>query len=153
MNLMSNPTELRNRLTTEDQQEVVKLFASYHDISEIIETLREKRGVSTTWDNIHNMCHQVEKWRLPIERARQIFEQGIMKEPMYSKRSRLRKLEISWQHAHEKGNDRDAIDAVEVATKILDPRIGSTVAVNLTQLNLMSDDELLAFKMQHEEKL
>ena len=137
-------------LTDEERIEACKMYASFSTFSDIRDYFKEK-GKKIHLNSIAEMT-TTKRWSPLIQQLRAQFTQGIMEEPLYNKRVRLRVLERALELAEVECNTRDMIDIVDSAREEAEPR-NDRFSLQFNQLNMISDSELLETISRLEDKV
>lgn len=146
------------KMNEETRLHLISLIAHCYSNAEIQKEMFEKHGkiISTS---LIGQYQRTKKWREAIKKIRQEYELNVPEAKMFSKRSRLDRLERIYDRAVEKEDIDNQLKAVSQGWREIEgnKQEGDTnVYLNnpvYNQLNLLSNEELLRRHKEATEKL
>lgn len=133
------------KLSEQDKQIVVSLFASGLTPTETADRVREEHNIDINPVTVGQYARS-EKWQPLIRKIREVHMQDLAAVSGSHKRVRLERHERVYEKAMKKGDMRNAISSTVEQRKEMEGDGASTMTLN--QFNIMTDDEL-----EHKKKL
>ncbi len=142
--------KVRNKLSNQEKQYLISLWATGHTPTECAERAREDLNIQIAPISIVQYS-KAEKWQPLIRKIRQATMNDLAAVSGSHKKVRLERSEKVYEKAIKKGDLKHALAATETQRKEMEG--GGDVNLTLNQFNMLSDEELEQKKREFMEKL